>query len=240
MSKKKKRKEVIVCNNSPHEVHHAAHESEIAEVLHCIQLDSGGDGSLNMDSDSVSSVSDSIIDSNRDTAKDLEYVDSRSLTPHPVEPRPGNGNTLAFQDLPCPLQRTFAFSLPATPVVEASSPAAEVQELTFLQDHPHLVTELVVASCKPVQRAAARKFLRWMLLFPPQLLQVPAPYVVPVLLLHTTLGGLKNDNRIWTEFFVDCIVLVLRLWTLCAAFLMILMFIGLLYVISPISGQVSI
>jgi hypothetical protein len=79
------------------------HESEIAEVLHCIQLDSGGDGSLNIDPDSIPSVSDSIIDSNGDTDKDLEYVDSFPLTPCPVEPRPGNGNTLAFQNPPRPL-----------------------------------------------------------------------------------------------------------------------------------------
>jgi hypothetical protein len=143
--------------DSPHKVHCAAHESEITEVLHCIQLDSGGDGSLNMDPDSVPSVSNSIIDSNRDTDKDLEYVDSHPLTPCPVEPRPGNGNMLAFQDSPCPLQRTFAFSLPATPVAEASSPAAEVQNLTFSQDHPHLVTKPVVAPRKPVQRGHGKK-----------------------------------------------------------------------------------
>jgi hypothetical protein len=126
--------------DSPHEVRCTAHESEITEVLRCIHLDSGGDGSLNMDPDSIYLVSDSIINFNRDTDEDLKYVDPRPLTPHPVEPRPGDGSTLAFQDPPHPLQCTFTFLLPATPVVEASSPAAEVQEPTFPQDHPHLVT----------------------------------------------------------------------------------------------------
>jgi hypothetical protein len=48
------------------------------------------------------------------------------------------------------------------------------------------------------------------------LLQVPTPYIVLILLLHATLGGFENDNGIWTEFFVDGIVLVLELWTLCS------------------------
>lgn len=146
--------------DSPHEVRRAAHESEINQILRCIQLDSGGDGSSNTDPESVCLDN---IDSNGDTDEDLEYVDSdRPLTPRPVEPGPGNGNTTdlsASQNLPRPLKRTFAFSVPATAVVEASSPAAEVQEPIFPQDNnPHPATiEPVEPSRKPVPRGRSKK-----------------------------------------------------------------------------------